>query len=223
MSYTKFRKQSNLTCFTQLECIYLFQSRVVSLLWISAFNSYDQSSNPPQVFRFLCKICVWKEAGIAPILCRQSNNVLWLVKTCHTTSNHEALFQSRVNTILWHTPLWLVETCHKISNHNALFQTIVNISLWLVETCHTTSNHEALFQSKVVIGISVTRLGNFCILGNHSKPVATIILPKLPTLLGNFCKGVKIIHYSCEIIFGQLLCTFGNFYLVTLLRRCVQP
>ena len=30
---------------------------------------------------------------------------------------------------------------------------------------------------------------------------ATIILPKLPTLLGNFCKCVKIIHFSCEIVF----------------------
>ena len=47
---------------------------------------------------------------------------------------------------------------------------------------------------------SVTRLGNF--LGNHSEPAAT---PKLLTLLGNFCKGVKIIYFSCEII-------FGNFY-----------
>ena len=54
------------------------------------------------------------------------------------------------------------------------------------------------------IDTSVTRLGYFCTLGNNSKPVATIILPKLPTLLGNFCKGVKIIHFSSEIIFGQL-------------------
>ena len=45
---------------------------------------------------------------------------------------------------------------------------------------------------------SVTRLRNFL------KPVATIILPKSPTLLGNFCKGVKIFHFSSEIIFGQL-------------------
>ena len=60
-------------------------------------------------------------------------------------------------------------------------------------------------------------LAIFCTLDNHSKPEATIILPKLPTLLGNFCKGVKIIHFYIEIIFGQLLKTFGNFYLVTLL------
>ena len=45
----------------------------------------------------------------------------------------------------------------------------------------------------------------FCTLGNHSKPVARIILPKLHTLLCDFCKGVKIIHFSREIIFGQLL------------------
>ena len=56
----------------------------------------------------------------------------------------------------------------------------------------------------------------FCTLGNNSKPVATIILTKLPTLLVNFCKGAKIIHFCSEIILGQLLWTFGNFYLVTL-------
>ena len=45
----------------------------------------------------------------------------------------------------------------------------------------------------------------FCNLYNHSKPVAPIILPKLPKLLGIFCKGVKISHFSIEIIFGLLL------------------
>ena len=37
------------------------------------------------------------------------------------------------------------------------------------------------------------------------KPLATINLPKSPTFFGNFCKSVKIDHFSCEIIFGQLL------------------
>ena len=41
-----------------------------------------------------------------------------------------------------------------------------------------------------------------CTLGNFSKPVDIIILPKLPTFLGNFCIGVKIFHFSIEIIFG---------------------
>ena len=38
-------------------------------------------------------------------------------------------------------------------------------------------------------------------LGNFVKPLATINLPKSPTFLGNFCKGVKIYHFSSEIIF----------------------
>ena len=45
----------------------------------------------------------------------------------------------------------------------------------------------------------------YCTLGNFLKPLATIILPKSSTLLGNFCKGVKIFHIFSEIIFGQLL------------------
>ena len=40
----------------------------------------------------------------------------------------------------------------------------------------------------------------FCTVGNHSNPVATIILPKLPTVLGNCCKGVKIIHSDIQSI-----------------------
>ena len=53
-------------------------------------------------------------------------------------------------------------------------------------------------------------------LGNFFKPLATINLPKSYTFLGNFCKGVKIFHFSSEIIFGQFKLSFGNFFLVTL-------
>ena len=67
---------------------------------------------------------------------------------------------------------------------------------------------------------SVTRLGGN--VGYFSKPVATIILPKLPTFLGKFCKGVEIFHFSSEIIFGQLLLTFGDFLLVTLQSGLIQ-
>ena len=52
---------------------------------------------------------------------------------------------------------------------------------------------------------SVTRLGEFLHFGQPFKAVATIIFPKLHTLLGNFCKEVKIIRFSSEIIFGRLL------------------
>ena len=52
-------------------------------------------------------------------------------------------------------------------------------------------------------------------LGKSLKPLATIILPKYPTFLGNCCKGVKIYHFCSEIFLGQLLWTFVNFLLVT--------
>ena len=42
----------------------------------------------------------------------------------------------------------------------------------------------------------------YCTLGNFSKPVATINLPKSLTFLGSFCIGVKIYNFSSEIIFG---------------------
>ena len=62
----------------------------------------------------------------------------------------------------------------------------------------------------------------FCILGNFLKPLATINLPKSLTFLGNICKGVKIYHFSSEIILRELLQTFGDFYLVTLLAIFVH-
>ena len=65
---------------------------------------------------------------------------------------------------------------------------------------------------------SVTKLGDLLLFGQFLKPLATINLPKTPTFLGNFCKGVKIYHFSCEIIFGQLLLSFDDFFLVTLVK-----
>ena len=62
-----------------------------------------------------------------------------------------------------------------------------------------------LYNHKMDNTTSVTRLGDFCTLGNHSKPVAKIILPKLPILLDNFCKVVKIIHFLVKLF-------LGNFY-----------
>ena len=47
-------------------------------------------------------------------------------------------------------------------------------------------------------------------LGNFSKPRSTIILPT--HILGNFCKSVKIFHFTKEILFGQLLLTFGQLF-----------
>ena len=52
---------------------------------------------------------------------------------------------------------------------------------------------------------SVTRLGVLLDFGQLLKPFATINLLKSPTFFGNFGKGVKIFHFSSEIILGQLL------------------
>ena len=52
----------------------------------------------------------------------------------------------------------------------------------------------------------------FCSLGNFLKPLAAINLPKSSTFLGNFCKGVKINHFSTEIIFGQLFIDIWQFF-----------
>ena len=59
----------------------------------------------------------------------------------------------------------------------------------------------------------MTRLGQFIgLLGKFLKPLATINLPKSPTFLGNFCKDIKIFKFFSEIICGQLLYTFGDFF-----------
>ena len=62
----------------------------------------------------------------------------------------------------------------------------------------------------------MTRLGNLLDFGPRLKAFGNNYLPKSPTFLVNFCKCVKIFHFSSEIIFGQLLKTFDNFFLVTL-------
>jgi len=56
----------------------------------------------------------------------------------------------------------------------------------------------------VILPVS-SDLAIYWTLGNFLKPLATINLPKSPTFLGNFCKGVKIYHFSSEISFGLLL------------------
>ena len=60
-------------------------------------------------------------------------------------------------------------------------------------------------------------------LGDFLKPLATINLPKYPTFLGNFCKGLKIYKFSSEIIFMQLLKTFGDFFWSHCLSYTIIP
>ena len=67
----------------------------------------------------------------------------------------------------------------------------------------STKNHINFAESKYFSGVpcSVTRLGDLLDFEQLFKPVETISMPKSPTFLGDFCKGVKIFNYSSEIIF----------------------
>ena len=64
-------------------------------------------------------------------------------------------------------------------------------------------------------------------LGNFLKPLATINLPKSPKFLGIFCKGVKIDHFSREIIlanfYRHLAIFFWSHWLSLPLRGSVVP
>ena len=72
------------------------------------------------------------------------------------------------------------------------------------------------FDLRLLFPSSVARLGNLLKFGQLLKPLATINLPKSPTFYGNFCKGVRIYHFSSEIIFRQLFIDIWQFFLVTL-------
>ena len=52
----------------------------------------------------------------------------------------------------------------------------------------------------------------YCTLGNFSKPVATIILPKLPTFIGNSCKGVKSFIFLVKSFLGNFYRHLSTFY-----------
>ena len=63
---------------------------------------------------------------------------------------------------------------------------------------------------------SVTRLGDLSDFGQLFKAFCNNYFAQISHILCNFCKCVKIFHFYSEIIFGQLLNTFGDFFLVTL-------
>ena len=50
------------------------------------------------------------------------------------------------------------------------------------------------------------------------SPGQKLFCPNCQHILGNLCKGVEIFHFIREILFGQLIQTFGDFLLVTLVN-----
>ena len=65
-------------------------------------------------------------------------------------------------------------------------------------------------------GSSVTRLGDFLHFGQLFNGHGKKYFSQIAHILGSFCRGAKIFHFSSGIIFGQLLLKFGDFLLVTL-------
>jgi len=51
----------------------------------------------------------------------------------------------------------------------------------------------------------MTRLGDFLLFGQGIQSQRNNYFTQIAHMLGNFYKGVKIIHFSSEIILGQLL------------------
>ena len=53
--------------------------------------------------------------------------------------------------------------------------------------------------------VSVTRLGNLLHFGQQFKAGGYNYFTQIVHIVKLFFKGAKIFHFSCEIIFGQLL------------------
>ena len=70
-------------------------------------------------------------------------------------------------------------------------------------------------RSHWTLASSVTILGDLLHFGQLFKACGNTYFAQIAHILGNFCRGVKIFHFSSGIIFGQLLQTFGDFLLVT--------
>ena len=51
----------------------------------------------------------------------------------------------------------------------------------------------------------MTSLGDLLHFGQLFKAFGNNYFAQIVHILGNFCKGVKIFHFTSEIIFGQLL------------------
>ena len=57
--------------------------------------------------------------------------------------------------------------------------------------------------SKCMLGTVWSYWAIYWTLANFSKPFATINLPQSPPFLGNFCKGVRIIHFLVKPFLGN--------------------
>ena len=85
-------------------------------------------------------------------------------------------------------------------------QSIVKVQLCFKLQCTTFQCVVACPKTEEIeIIASVTRFGNFLHFEQPFKAGGNNYFTQITHILGDFCKGVKIIHFSSEFIFGQLL------------------
>ena len=65
------------------------------------------------------------------------------------------------------------------------------------------------------------QIGRFFILwATFQSPGQQLFCPNHQCILGKFCKGVKIFNFTREILFGQLIKIFGDFFFLITLLSC---
>ena len=62
------------------------------------------------------------------------------------------------------------------------------------------------------IGVSVTRLGDLLHFGQHFKTCGNNYFAQIAHILGHFYKGVKIFHFTSEIILAKSYRPLATFY-----------
>ena len=68
----------------------------------------------------------------------------------------------------------------------------------------------------------MTWLGDLLHFGQLFKACGNKYFAQIAYIFSNFCNYVEIFHFASEIIFGQLLLTFGDVLLVTLFERGIE-
>ena len=108
--------------------------------------------------------------------------------------------------------LWMVRKFFRKFFRQFSFGPSVNDTRYLIGKCFPRYVNATLAAIGVPCDAEWPEWAIYWTLGKFLKPLATINLPNYSTFLGNFYKGVKIYNFSSEIIFEQLLQTFGNFF-----------
>ena len=171
---------------------YFFKSLA---LFVGLFNLWQIFERPLAIFNAIGKIyhyCKWSNVELA----------IW---------SHCSLITTRYEAATQDLVLW--QDCVSLCQHLPLLPKLwmgncFVLALSQICSMQTIFNLEYNFRISV-IGCWFSPVWpdwafNWT-LGKFLKDLATINLPKTPTFLSNFCKNVKIYHFSCEIIFGQLL------------------